>query len=381
MSTGYGTASYDTAEHDAHRLSNGPSFAEGEVIERIEAFRKRRPRLLEEIVTLAHGAGGKSSAALVDSVFVEAFRNEQLESLGDGAVLALPGGQRLAFSTDSFVVQPLRFPGGSIGDLAVHGTVNDLAMAGAVPSWISAAFVLEEGFPITELREIVADMARAAATAGVQIVTGDTKVVPAGAADGLFITTAGVGLIPEGRAFCAAKVRPGDRLVLSGTMGDHGMAVMLARGNLAIEADIHSDTAAVSDLMETMLAAAPSTRWLRDPTRGGVGTVCNELAQASGLCIVLDEPSLPVRPMVNGACEMLGIDPLYVANEGKFLAVLAPEETDAAMSALRGHPLGAEAAVIGEIAEQPADTVVLRTAFGGTRIVDMLVGDPLPRIC
>ena len=386
MSTGYDTAGHDsavhdTADHDTHRLASGPSFAEGEVIERIEAFRKRRPRLLEEIVTLAHGAGGKSSAALVDSVFVEAFRNEQLEALGDGAVLALPGGQRLAFSTDSFVVQPLRFPGGSIGDLAVHGTVNDLAMAGAVPSWISAAFVLEEGFPIAELREIVADMARAAAAAGVQIVTGDTKVVPAGAADGLFITTAGVGLIPEGRAFSAAKVRPGDRLVLSGTMGDHGMAVMLARGNLAIEADIRSDTAAVSNLMETMLAAAPSTRWLRDPTRGGVGTVCNELAQASGLCVVLDEPSLPVRPMVNGACEMLGIDPLYVANEGKFLAVLAPEETDAAMSALRGHPLGAEAAVIGEIAEQPADTVVLRTAFGGTRIVDMLVGDPLPRIC
>jgi len=391
MSTGYdtaghstaehNTAEHNTAEHDSRRLTSGPSFAEGEVIERIEAFRKRRPRLLEEIVTLAHGAGGKSSAALVDSVFVEAFRNEQLEALGDGAVLALPGGQRLAFSTDSFVVQPLRFPGGSIGDLAVHGTVNDLAMAGAVPSWISAAFVLEEGFPIAELRGIVADMARAAAAAGVQIVTGDTKVVPAGAADGLFITTAGVGLIPEGRAFSAAAVRPGDRIVLSGTMGDHGMAVMLARGNLAIEADIRSDTAAVGNLMETMLAAAPSTRWLRDPTRGGVGTVCNELAQACGLCVVLDEPSLPVRPMVNGACELLGIDPLYVANEGKFLAVLAPEETDAALAALRGHPLGAEAAVIGEIAEQPADTVVLRTAFGGTRIVDMLVGDPLPRIC
>jgi hydrogenase expression/formation protein HypE len=362
-------------------LSSGPSFAEGEVIERIEAFRKRRPRLKDEIVTLAHGAGGKSSAALVDAVFVEAFRNEQLESLGDGAVLTLPGGERLAFSTDSFVVQPLRFPGGSIGHLAVHGTVNDLAMAGAKPSWLSAAFVLEEGFPIAELKEIVADMAAAAAGAGVQIVTGDTKVVPRGAADGLFITTAGVGIVPAGRTLGAAAVRPGDRILMSGTMGDHGMAVMLARGDLAIEADIRSDTAAVSDLVETLLAAAPSTRWMRDPTRGGVGTVCNELAQATGLGVVLDEQRLPVAPMVNGACEMLGIDPLYVANEGKFLAVVDPGEVDAGIAAMQAHALGGAAVVIGEITEQPASTVVLRTAFGGTRIVDMLVGDPLPRIC
>ncbi len=356
-------------------LSSGPSFAEGEVIERIEAFRRRRPRLKDEIVTLAHGAGGKSSAALVDAVFVEAFHND----LGDGAVLTTPTGERLAFSTDSFVVQPLRFPGGSIGHLAVHGTVNDLAMAGAVPRWLSAAFVLEEGFPIAELKEIVADMAAAAAAVGVQIVTGDTKVVPRGAADGLFVTTAGVGVIPAGRTFPA--VRPGDRILLSGTMGDHGMAVMLARGDLAIEADIASDTAAVSGMVEALLAAAPATRWMRDPTRGGVGTVCNELAQETGLGVVLDEQHLPVKPMVNGACEMLGIDPLYVANEGKFLAVVAPEEAAAALAALNAHPLGADAVEIGEITEQPASTVVLRTAFGGTRIVDMLVGDPLPRIC
>ena len=360
-------------------LSSGPSFAEGEVIERIEAFRKRRPRLREEIVTLAHGAGGKSSAALVDAVFVEAFRNEQLEDLGDGAVLALPGGERLAFSTDSFVVQPIRFPGGSIGHLAVHGTVNDLACSGAVPRWLSAAFVLEEGFPIATLKEIVADMAAAAAAAGVQIVTGDTKVVPRGAADGLFVTTSGVGVIPAGREFPAVRVD--DRLILSGPMGDHGMAVMLARGDLAIEADIRSDTAAVSDLVEHLLVAAPATRWLRDPTRGGVGTVANELAQATGLGVVLDELALPVRPVVNGACEMLGIDPLYVANEGKFLAVVAPDEVDAGLAAMHAHPLGAEAVVVGEITEQPDSTVVLRTAFGGTRIVDMLVGDPLPRIC
>jgi hydrogenase expression/formation protein HypE len=356
-------------------LSTGPSFAEDAVIERIEAFRRRRPRLKDEIVTLAHGAGGKSSAALVDAVFVEAFHND----LGDGAVLTTPTGERLAFSTDAFVVQPLRFPGGSIGHLAVHGTVNDLAMAGAVPQWLSAAFVLEEGFPIADLQMLVADMAAAAAAAGVRIVTGDTKVVPRGAADGLFVTTAGVGVIPAGRTFAA--VRPGDHILLSGTMGDHGMAVMLARGDLAIEADIRSDTAPLCGIVEALLAAAPSTRWLRDPTRGGVGTVCNELAQETGLGVVLDEERLPVAPMVNGACEMLGIDPLYVANEGKFLAVVAPGEAAAALAALQAHPLGVGAVEIGEITEQPAATVVLRTAFGGTRIVDMLVGDPLPRIC
>ncbi|MFE7201937.1 hydrogenase expression/formation protein HypE [Pseudonocardia alni] len=383
----HGADPHDPSPREEY-LASGPSFAEGEVIERIEAFRRRRPRLRDEIVTLAHGAGGKSSAALVDAVFLEAFRNDALESLGDGAVLTLPATataatatRRLAFSTDSFVVQPLRFPGGSIGHLAVHGTVNDLAMSGAVPQWISAAFVLEEGFPIAELKEIVADMATAAAAAGVQIVTGDTKVVPRGAADGLFVTTSGVGVIPEGRAFGAGSVRPGDRLIMSGTMGDHGMAVMLARGDLAIEADIESDTAAVGGMVELLLDAAPATRWLRDPTRGGVGTVCNELAQATGLGVVLDESRLPVSPTVNGACEMLGIDPLYVANEGKFLAVVAPDEVQDGLAALQAHSLGAEAVEIGEITEQPASNVVLRTAFGGTRIVDMLVGDPLPRIC
>jgi hydrogenase expression/formation protein HypE len=362
-------------------LTSGPTFAEGEVIERIEAFRRRRPRLRDEIVTSAHGAGGKSSAALVDAVFVEAFRNPLLESLGDGAVMMLPSGERVAMSTDSFVVKPLRFAGGSIGHLAVHGTVNDLAMAGAVPSWISAAFVLEEGFPIAELKEIVADMAAAAAAAGVQIVTGDTKVVPQGAADGVFVTTAGIGVVPAGRMLSAQSVRAGDKLLLSGPMGDHGMAVMLARGDLAIEAEISSDTAAVSPLVEALFEAAPSTRWLRDPTRGGVATSCNELAKASGLGVVLDEEHLPVRPVVAGACEMLGIDPLYVANEGKFLAVVAPEEAEAGLAALRALPLGQEAAEIGTIVEEPAETVVLRTGFGGTRIVDMLVGDPLPRIC
>ncbi|MDV7356784.1 hydrogenase expression/formation protein HypE [Rhodococcus oxybenzonivorans] len=354
---------------------------EDRVLERIDKFRQRRPRLLDEVVTLAHGAGGKSSAALVDAVFVEAFRNEELEQLGDAAALALPSGERLAFSTDSYVVQPRRFPGGSIGHLAVHGTVNDLAVSGARPQWLSAAFVIEEGFPIAELKEIVADMSEAAILSGVQIVTGDTKVVGKGAADGVYISTAGVGVIPAGRRLSPDLVRPGDKVVLSGTIGEHGMAVMLARGDLAIEADIASDTAPVNGVVEALLAAAPSTRWMRDATRGGVGTVCNELAKAAQVAVIVDEETLPIQPQVLGACDMLGIDPLYVANEGKFVAVVAAEEAEAAVTAMRAHPRGANAAIVGEILREPPGIVALRTSFGGSRIVDMLVGDPLPRIC
>jgi hydrogenase expression/formation protein HypE len=354
---------------------------EDRVLEKIHTFRKRRPRLIDEVVTLAHGAGGKSSAALIDAVFLEAFRNPELEQMGDGAVLTLPSGERLVFSTDSFVVSPRRFPGGSIGHLAVHGTVNDLAVSGARPQWLSAAFVIAEGFPIAELREIVADMAGAAKAAGVALVTGDTKVVAKGAADGLYITTSGVGVMPTGRRLSADQVRPGDRIVLSGTLGDHGMSVMMARGDLDIEAEIESDTAPVHEMVEALLAAAPNTRWMRDPTRGGLGTICNELAQDAGIAVILDEDLLPVAPMVQGACDMLGIDPLYVANEGKFIAVVPPDEAAAAVAALRAHPLGGAAVVIGEIVAEPEAVVALRTAFGGSRIVDMLVGDPLPRIC
>jgi len=354
---------------------------EAEVFERIEAFRRRRPRLLDEVVTLAHGAGGKASAALLDAVFLPAFAGEAAATPTDAAVVPLPSGERLAFSTDSYVVKPLRFPGGSVGHLAVHGTVNDLAMMGARPLALSAAFVLEEGFAIDALRDVVADMAEAAASAGVSIVTGDTKVVDCGAADGMYISTAGVGLIPMGREFAATKVRDGDVVISSGTIGDHGTAVMLARGDLALEADISSDTAPLNGLMECLLAAAPSTRWLRDATRGGVGTVCNELSRDSNLTVVLEESLLPVRPAVAAACELLGIDPLYVANEGKFIAVVAPEEAEAALSALQHHPLGADAVRIGEIHSDPPGIVVLLTTLGGTRIVDMLVGDPLPRIC
>jgi hydrogenase expression/formation protein HypE len=365
----------DTAQESA------ATGREAKVFERIEAFRRRRPRLLDEVVTLAHGAGGKASAALLDAVFLPAFAGEVAAAQTDAAVLTLPSGERLAFSTDSYVVKPLRFPGGSAGHLAVHGTVNDLAMMGARPLALSAAFVLEEGFSIDSLREIVADMAEAAEAAGVSIVTGDTKVVDRGAADGMYISTAGVGLIPAGRVLSADLVVEGDIVLSSGTIGDHGTAVMLARGDLALEADIESDTAPLNDLMECLLDAAPSTRWLRDSTRGGVGTVCNELARDSNLTVVLDESALPVRPAVAAACELLGIDPLYVANEGKLVAVVAADEADAALSAMQGHPRGAEAVRIGEIRAEPPGIVVLRTTLGGTRIVDMLVGDPLPRIC
>jgi hydrogenase expression/formation protein HypE len=354
---------------------------EGAVLERIEAFRRRRPKLKDDMITLAHGAGGKASAALVDAVFLQAFGSSEAGPLNDAATLQLESGERLAFSTDSFVVKPLRFPGGSIGDLAINGTVNDLCMMGAIPQWISAAFVIEEGFAVDELRQLANEMGAAAVRAGVTVVTGDTKVVNRGAADGVYITTAGVGVIPPGRELGPHLVRPGDQILISGTIGDHGMAVMLARGDLALEAELMSDTAAVSEGVEALLAAAPSTRWFRDPTRGGVGTVANELARDANLAVILDEEALPIEGTVMGACDLLGIDPLYVANEGKFLAVVAPEEADAALTALRAVPVGARAARIGEIRADPEGVVVLRTSFGGTRIVDMLVGDPLPRIC
>jgi hydrogenase expression/formation protein HypE len=362
-------------------MSDDYASREDAVNERIEAFRRRRPRLKDEFINSAHGAGGKASAALIDAVFLEAFRNKTLEAMSDGAVLELPTGERVAFATDGFVVKPRTFPGGSIGHLAIHGTVNDLAMMGAVPQWISVAFIIEDGFPIAELRDIVADMQEAAAGAGVTVVTGDTKVVNKGAADGVYITTAGVGVVPAAVHLDSKSVRPGDKVLISGTIGDHGVAVLIARGDLALSAEMPSDTAALNELVEVLLGVAPNTRFLRDPTRGGVATVCNELARDADVGVMLDEAALPIRNMVNGACEILGIDPLYVANEGKFLAVVPPDETDAALAAMRAHPRGVDAAVIGQITAEPPGMVVLNTAFGGNRIVDMLVGDPLPRIC
>jgi hydrogenase expression/formation protein HypE len=351
------------------------------VFERIEAFRRRRSRLHDDVVTLAHGAGGKASATLLETVFLPALAADPEATQTDAAQLTLPSGERLAFSTDSFVVKPLRFPSASIGHLAVHGTVNDLAMMGAHPIGLSAAFVIEEGFPIDTLRSIVADMAEAAIVAGVGVVTGDTKVVDRGAADGLYISTAGVGTIPAGRELSADSVVAGDAVLVSGTIAEHGMAVMLARGDLALEADIVSDTAPLNGLVECLLEKVPATRWLRDATRGGVGTVCNELARDSDLTVVVEEAALPVRPVVAAACELLGIDPLYVANEGVFIAIVPGSDADAALAALRAHPLGRNAVRIGEIRAEPPGIVVLRTPIGGTRIVDMLVGDPLPRIC
>lgn len=352
-----------------------------QVLEHIEAVRRRRPRLTGDRVTMAHGAGGKASAALIDAVFLEGLRNPHLEPLGDGAVVPVRDGVRIALSTDTFVVRPWRFPGGSIGSLAVHGTVNDLACAGARPRWLSAAFVLEEGFLLEDLRTVVADVRRAADAAGVQVVTGDTKVVDSGAADGIYINTTGVGEVPDGRSLTAAAVEPGDKIIVSGNLADHGVAVMLARGDLHLEADIRSDSAALHGLIEDLLAAAPATRWLRDATRGGVATVLNELAHDTGYGMVLAEQALPIDRTTAGACDLLGIDPLYVANEGKIVAIVPAAQGRAALDALRRHPLGTDAVVVGEVRTQPASTVLLQTSLGGTRVVDMLVGDPLPRIC
>jgi hydrogenase expression/formation protein HypE len=341
--------------------------------------RKRSPKLRDEIVTLAHGAGGKASRALVEGLFLPELGNPLLDALGDAAVLEL-GGARLAFTTDSYVVKPLVFPGGDIGELAVNGTVNDLAVSGAIPRFLSAGFVIEEGFPVEDLRRIVASMARAAQAASVVIAAGDTKVVERGNADGLYVTTAGIGILPGAAELGPERVRPGDRVLVSGTLGDHGMAVLIARGDLDLEVDLESDTAPVHELAAALLELG-GVRWMRDPTRGGLATALNELAEQTGLAIALDEASLPLRPEVVGACEILGIDPLYVANEGKLAAVVAPDRADQALAVLRLHPLGAEAAIVGEVRAEPAGMVLLDTAFGGSRIVDMLVGDPLPRIC
>lgn len=360
------------------RLNEDPDA----VLADIELVRRRRPRLRDDHVTLAHGAGGKASAALVDQVFLEGLRNPLLEPLADGAVMPLPGtDQRLAMSTDTYVVRPWRFPGGSVGSLAVHGTVNDLACVGAVPQWLSAGFIIEEGFAMDDLRAIVADMRRAADDAGVSIVTGDTKVVDRGAGDGVYVCTAGVGLVAPDRDLTGAAVQPGDKVLVSGRLADHGVAVMLARGDLHLDADVRSDSAPLAGMVQDVLAAAPATRWIRDATRGGVGTVLNELARDTGHGVVLSEPALPIAPTTEAACDLLGIDPLYVANEGLVVVVVPADQGRDALEAMTQHEHGANAAVVGEVRAEPANTVVIQTVLGGTRIVDMLVGDPLPRIC
>ncbi len=353
---------------------------EEEVLERIDRARRSRPRVKEQRITMSHGAGGKATRTLVEAIFLDAFRNPLLEPLEDAAQLHV-NGSRVALTTDSYVVSPLFFPGGNIGDLAVNGTVNDLAVAGAIPLYLSAGFLLEEGFPVDDLRRIVASMQDAAAAAGVQVVTGDTKVVERGKADRCYINTAGVGIIEHHRTLGVAQARPGDSVIVSGPIGDHGITIMLARGELDIEADVTSDTAPLNGLVADLLAATPGVRAMRDATRGGVATILNEVATDAGVCVVVSEDDIPVRPEVRGASELLGIDPMYVACEGRLVAVVDGAEADSALAAMRAHPLGAHAAVIGHIIDDPAGIVLLKTAFGGTRVVDLLVGDPLPRIC
>lgn len=337
-------------------------------------------------VDMAHGSGGRAMAQLIDELFARHLGNEYLGQGDDGAVLPAPGEGRLVMATDAHVVSPLFFPGGDIGCLSVHGTINDVAVMGAKPLYLAAAFILEEGLPLADLARVVQSMAAAAAAAGVPVVTGDTKVVERGKGDGIFIATTGVGVVPPGRELSGRRARPGDVVLVSGTLGDHGMAIMAERESLGFEgadgqSPILSDSAALHGLIEAMLASGAAIRVLRDPTRGGLATTLNEIARQSGVGMRLQEAAIPVKPQVDAACELLGLDPLYVANEGKLIAIVAPEVADTALATLRAHPLGAKAARIGTVQEDPHHFVQMRTRFGGQRVVDWLSGEPLPRIC
>lgn len=332
-------------------------------------------------IILGHGGGGKLSAELVEHLFLPAFRNEKLESLSDSVVLPKISG-RPVFSTDSYVVRPLFFPGGSIGDLAVNGTVNDLAMSGARPRYISAGFIIEEGFSMDELTRVVHAMAQAAKNAGVQIVTGDTKVVDRGHGDGVYINTAGIGeLISDDIELSPSNIRPGDAIISSGTIGDHGMAIMSVREGLQFESVIKSDSAPLNSLVQAMLDSGAHIRAMRDPTRGGVASSLNELAAAAGVGMVVQETALPINPTTQSACELLGMDPIFVANEGKLLAFIAADDADILVKTMRRHPEGADAAVIGHVTEEHTGVVVAQTAIGGKRVITMQIGQQLPRIC
>jgi hydrogenase expression/formation protein HypE len=356
-------------------------ITEEEVGRRIEEIRRRPQRFRDERITMAHGAGGKASRSLVEGLVVPLLDNPALATLGDSARLAV-GDARLAFTTDAFVVRPIRFPGGSIGELAVNGTVNDLAVSGARPLALSLAVILEEGLAADVLEAEIRAVAAAAARAGVPVATGDTKVVERGKCDSMYLVTTGVGVVDRDTVLAPELVRPGDKVLVSGTVGDHGVAIMLARGELDLEADVRSDTQPLWPLAEALLdACGDALHCLRDATRGGVATVLNEIAFAAEVGVVVAEDRIPLKPAVVGACEILGIDPLYVANEGKFVAFVAPERADAALGALRRQPAGAQAAIIGEVRVEPPGRVLGRTAFGGHRVIDVLVGDPLPRIC
>jgi hydrogenase expression/formation protein HypE len=338
------------------------------------------PVTTRDHVSLGHGSGGKLSAELMRDVFLPAFRNSTLERMEDQAVFAVNNG-RMAFTTDSFVVKPLFFPGGDIGSLAVHGTVNDLAMGGAKPLFLSTAFIIEEGFSMEKLRRIVDSLGRAAKDCGVQIVTGDTKVVDKGSGDGVFINTTGLGVVTEGVYLSAGEARPGDAVILSGSIGEHGIAILAEREGLEFDSPVESDSAPLHKLVADMLETTHAIRCLRDPTRGGVSSSLNEIAAQSQVGIMLDEPSILIREEVRGACEMLGLDPLYVANEGKLLAIVDAKVADELVAVMRRNPLGRDARRIGTVSGMDAGWVTMRTVLGTTRIVDMLAGDQLPRIC
>ncbi len=331
-------------------------------------------------VDLSHGAGGRAMMQLIEELFLGAFDNALLNREHDAAMFDLPPG-RVVMSTDSFVVSPIFFPGGDIGELAVCGTVNDLAMGGGVPKYLTAGFILEEGFPLADLQRIVASMAAAAREAGVAIVSGDTKVVEKGHGDGIYINTAGVGVVPEGVEIAGDRARPGDVVLLSGPIGDHGVAIMSRRENLTFGSAIESDCQPLGDLVAAMLTEVPGIRVLRDPTRGGLGSTMNEIAQQSGVGIELTEAAIPVRREVKSVCELLGLDPLYVANEGKLIAICPPQDADRLLSAMRSHPRGRASAVIGRVLQDDRSFVRMVTGLGGTRMVDWMAGEQLPRIC
>ena len=375
-------------------------FSPSPLFERVERARRRKHKFRDTQITLAHGSGGRAMHELIEELFLDYFRNPLLEKLEDQAVFDLAlspiqntasngngqGKIRMAFTTDSYVVDPIFFSGGDIGKLAINGTVNDLAMSGARPLYLSAGFILEEGLPIEDLKTILASMRDAAAEANVAVVTGDTKVVQKGSADKLFINTSGVGILESTLQISAAAAQVGDKVIVSGSIGDHGTTIMIARGELELETDIESDTAPLNLMVQEMLteaadSGAQSIHCLRDPTRGGVATTLNEISLSSNVCIEIDEALIPVREEVRGACEILGLDPLYVANEGKLIAVVAPEIADALVAKMKQNRYGGDACIIGEVKPEPQGIVAMRTGFGGTRIVDMLVGDQLPRIC
>ncbi len=367
-------------------------FTASPLFERVERARRRRRKIKDTHITLAHGSGGRAMHELVEGLFLEYLRNPMLELLEDQAVFEVNqtnghGPARLAFTTDSYVVDPIFFPGGDIGRLAVNGTVNDIAMSGARPLYLSAGFILEEGFAVEDLRRILESMRAAAAEAKVQVVTGDTKVVQKGSADKIFINTAGIGVIEQPLNISAARAEVGDKVILSGTLGDHGTTIMIARGELELETEIESDTAPLGALVREMLdeAAQVSTvdalHCLRDPTRGGLATTLNEIALSSEVCMEIQEDLVPVREEVKGACEILGLDPLYVANEGKLVAIVRADAAEQLVARMRENIYGRDARVIGEVKAEPQGIVALKTGFGGTRIVDMLAGEQLPRIC